>query len=107
MNSTIYRITISMIEKLKDFINLNPAYQRDYVADSNLPWQQGLIKSIFVGDLVIPNLYARTSSVELARGIYEGLTNINEILTEVHLQLLTEMIGQRFRLLILNLRRNS
>ena len=91
-----------MIEKLKDFINLNPAYQRDYVADSNLPWQQGLIKSIFVGDLVIPNLYARTSSVELARGIYEGLTNINEILTEVHLQLLTEMIDgqQRFRTIL-------
>ena len=101
MNSAIYRITISMIEKLKDFINLNPAYQRDYVADSNLPWQQGLITSIFTGDLVIPNLYARTSSQELARGIYDGLVGFAQLST-LHLQLLTEMIDgqQRFRTII-------
>lgn len=102
MYSKLYRITISLIEKLANFINLNPAYQRDYVADSRLPWQQGLIKSIFIGDLVIPNLYARTSSKELARGMYEGLQETFAQLSEIHLQLLTEMIDgqQRFRTLI-------
>ena len=40
--------------------SMNPAYQRDYIANSNKPWQQNLISNIVKGESVIPYLYIRT-----------------------------------------------
>jgi len=73
VKSTLYRITIEVLNYLKKFINLNPAYQRDYIAKDDLPWQQGLVGGIFQGNNVIPNLYARTNSRDLAVGQFDGL----------------------------------
>ena len=102
MKSTLYRITIEVLNYLKKFINLNPAYQRDYIAKDDLPWQQGLVGGIFEGNNVIPNLYARTNSKELATAKIDGLTKFG--LIDGHnrdsvISLITEMIDgqQRFR----------
>lgn len=102
MKSTLYRITIEVLNYLKKFINLNPAYQRDYIAKDDLPWQQGLVGGIFQGNNVIPNLYARTSSRDLAVGQFDGLHQFG-LIDGSHknavISLITEMIDgqQRFR----------
>lgn len=41
-------------------LKMNPAYQRDYIANSNKPWQQNLVSNIVKGESVIPYLYIRT-----------------------------------------------
>ena len=58
-------IDIKDIETISKTINLNPAYQRDYIAHERKDWQQKLIGSIFEGNRVIPNLYARVSDKDM------------------------------------------
>ena len=56
-----FDMTVKQIYDLfdKGQLNMNPAYQRDYVAKDNKTWQQNLMKNIVEGESVIPYLYMR------------------------------------------------
>ena len=56
-----FDMTVKQIYELfdKGQLNMNPAYQRDYVAKDNKKWQQNLMKNIVEGESVIPYLYMR------------------------------------------------
>ena len=45
-------------------LNMNPRYQRDYIAKDKLKWQQHLIRNIVSAEMVIPNLYVRALDYE-------------------------------------------
>ena len=59
---TRVQITVRELYKMlkSKQLRMNPAYQRDYIANSNKPWQQNLISNIVKGESVIPYLYIRT-----------------------------------------------
>ena len=90
MKSSLKVINIKDIETISKTINLNPAYQRDYIAHERKDWQQKLIGSIFEGNRVIPNLYARVDKRDM---VVDGGSRIKA------LHSITEMIDgqQRFR----------
>ena len=90
MKSSLKVINIKDIETISKTINLNPAYQRDYIAHEKKGWQQKLIGSIFKGNRVIPNLYARVDNQDM---VMDGGNRISA------LHSITEMIDgqQRFR----------
>tara|TARA_R100000005_G_C4979387_1_gene189606 strand:- start:57 stop:1466 length:1410 start_codon:yes stop_codon:yes gene_type:complete len=99
MKSSLFLIKIRDILILKKYINLNPAYQRDYVANQNKSWQEKFICSIFQRTTVIPNLYARTDNEALASG---ELVEQFSYLENQHFSSITEMVDgqQRFRTLL-------
>ena len=99
MKSSLYQIKIRDLMKLDKVINLNPAYQRDYIAKDNRKWQRQLIATIFEGNRVVPNLYARTNSKEMAEG--KLLQEFREYTAEMILNI-TEMIDgqQRHRTIV-------
>lgn len=41
---------------------MNPAYQRDYIAGENRPWQRKLIQNLMRGEVVLPALYVRVNN---------------------------------------------
>tara|TARA_Y100000296_G_scaffold45226_1_gene51837 strand:- start:585 stop:2096 length:1512 start_codon:yes stop_codon:yes gene_type:complete len=43
-------------------LTMNPAYQRDYIAQENKNWQKNLVKNIVIGESVIPYLYIRVDN---------------------------------------------
>ena len=90
MKSSLKVINIKDIETISKTINLNPAYQRDYIAHEKKGWQQKLIGSIFKGNRVIPNIYARVDNQDM---VLDGGNRI------IALHSITEMIDgqQRFR----------
>jgi hypothetical protein len=90
MKSSLKVINIKDIETISKTINLNPTYQRDYIAHEKKGWQQKLIGSIFKGNRVIPNLYARVDNQDM---VMDGGNRISA------LHSITEMIDgqQRFR----------
>lgn len=49
----------------KGKLKCNPAYQRDYIAHENKPWQRKLMDSVLKGGRIIPALYLRSDSSEL------------------------------------------
>lgn len=55
-------VPIGQIKKLfeNNTLNMNPQYQRDYIAKDRVKWQQKLIKNILSTEMVIPNLYVRS-----------------------------------------------
>ena len=55
-------MTIKELLNVKGQLNMNPAYQRDYIAGGNKPWQRKLIGNLMKGGVVLPNLYIRVNN---------------------------------------------
>ena len=81
-------------------LDCNPAYQRDYIAKENKPWQKKLIKSQLQRGRIIPALYMRVDNKEvLSNGVIDPFVNA---LTEVidgqqRLRTLVDFINEEFK----------
>jgi len=66
MKQTKIEVPIGQIKELfeNNKLNMNPQYQRDYIAQDRQKWQQKLIKNILSTEMVIPNLYVRVNAIE-------------------------------------------
>ena len=84
MKQTKIEVPIGQIKELfeNNKLNMNPQYQRDYIAKDRVKWQQKLIKNILSTEMVIPNLYVRVSDLEPfntpdnAKGFYNYLSEM-------------------------------
>jgi len=88
-------ITIGELVGIRNKLNMNPAYQRDYIAGENVIWQKKLIQNLMRGEICLPSLYVRVnSSFQQLKGIEEG--NIPENDRKLIISHLIEMIdGQQ------------
>jgi len=93
------------IQKLYDCyykgkLSCNPAYQRDYIAQDNRPWQRKLMDSVLKGGRIIPALYLRSDS-SVACTFKKGLDFARYKIDEF-IDTLTEVVDgqQRLRTLI-------
>ena len=79
---------------------MNPAYQRDYVAADNKPWQRELIQSLMKGDTILPALYVRVNNKFRALKGFDP-NNITEDEKQMIIQQIIEMVdGQQRSLTI-------
>ena len=84
MKQVKIEVPIGQIKELfeNNKLNMNPQYQRDYIAKDRVKWQQKLIKNILSTEMVIPNLYVRVSDLEPfntpdnAKGFYNHLSEM-------------------------------
>jgi hypothetical protein len=84
MKQAKIEVPIGQIKELfeNNKLNMNPQYQRDYIAKDRVKWQQKLIKNILSTEMVIPNLYVRVSDLkpfntpDNAKGFYNHLSEM-------------------------------
>ena len=81
----------------KGKLSCNPAYQRDYIAQDNRPWQRKLMDSVLKGGRIIPALYLRSDSSEMCtfKNVTDG-HHRNRI--EEFINTLTEVVDGQQRL---------
>jgi len=100
MKQVEIKLTIKELINIRGQINMNPAYQRDYVAADNKPWQRGLIQSLMKGDTILPALYVRVNNKFQALKGFDP-NNITEDQRQMIIQQIIEMVdGQQRSLTI-------
>ena len=109
MKSNLFRVTLQQLYTLftTNKINTNPAYQRDYVADTLKDWRENFIASIFKGNRIIPNIYAKCEDLEVATDessrfqpiTDKGLLSLSEIIDgQQRLKTIVAFLDDEFRL---------
>jgi hypothetical protein len=89
------KLTIKELISIRSQINMNPAYQRDYIAGGNTAWQRKLIQNLMKGEVVLPALYVRVNSKFQAMKGFDS-NNITEDQRQMIIQQIIEMIdGQQ------------
>tara|TARA_B100001778_G_scaffold159339_1_gene130979 strand:+ start:714 stop:2111 length:1398 start_codon:yes stop_codon:yes gene_type:complete len=89
------KLTIRELIGIRGQINMNPAYQRDYVAGDNVKWQRKLIQNLMRGEVVLPALYVRVNNKFQTMKRFDS-NNITEDQRQMIIQQIIEMIdGQQ------------
>ena len=89
------KLTIRELIGIRGQINMNPAYQRDYVAGDNIKWQRKLIQNLMRGQVVLPALYVRVNNKFQNMKSFDP-NNITEDQRQMIIQQIIEMIdGQQ------------
>lgn len=80
---------------IKGQLNMNPAYQRDYIAGENKSWQRKLIGNLMKGEVVLPALYVRVNNKFQDMKGYDK-NNVTTEQRDLIISMITEMIdGQQ------------
>ena len=88
------KLTIKELISIRSQINMNPAYQRDYIAGGNTAWQRKLIQNLMRGQVVLPALYVRVNNkFQTMKGFDSN--NITEDQRQMIIQQIIEMIDGR------------
>ena len=82
----------------KGKLSCNPAYQRDYIAQDNKPWQRKLMDSVLKGGRIIPALYLRSDSPSECNLPLEKVMDFARYNIQEFINTLTEVVDGQQRL---------